>query len=558
MLLYKLSLIEFLPSRLRQKLTFSSITANRDPDAGELEPDIVLPLPAVLRSILEELGPTYIKLGQIMSTRGDIIPAPYIEELSKLQAHVTPAPWEEMEPIILSELGGGRFQHVTELFENFDPIPLASGSLGQAYKASILVDDNKVHDVILKVQRPYIEQIIESDIAVMLEFARLLNARTNWGKWNNILGVTEEFAQVIRGELDFSREGHNTEAIGRSIQKAYGDDIITPKVYWEYSTKRVLTLEFLSGEKVSTLFDGRLPLAESKAIAQKITDAFLYQVFVDGFFHADPHPGNLLVVPGRYRTSLALIDFGMVGRIDPRSRELLTDFLFAILNFDVTKAADRLLEYGQPTQPVDKHCLTVDIDHILREGMGRPLQEVQMGHILQSILDLMIRYRVRMPSSFLMLVRMFVTLEGICRQLDPDYMLINNAKPFVLGHLKRQFTQSLSGMEILKMAVDWKNIIKRFPRRVDDLLFQANAGQLRIEYDFKDLRRVERTLTVVGNKLSFSILVAALVMGGAISMLARSGPKMWGVPAFSVIIFVTSAIMGLWLLISIIRSGQLK
>ncbi|MGE5707128.1 MAG: hypothetical protein ACM3YO_02250, partial [Bacteroidota bacterium] len=235
-----------------------------------------------------------------------------------------------------------------------------------------------------------------------------------------------------------------------------------------------------------------------------------------------------------------------------------TEFLMAALNFDSAKATDRILEYGYPTQSFDRRSLQIELDHLLRDTLGKPTHEILMGRVLQQILDLMVRYRVRMPTSFLLLVRVMVTIEGICRQLDPEYMLLANAKPFILGHLRRQFTDSMTGFELLKLAVDWKTILQRFPRKMDDLLSQANAGQLRIEYEIKDLRRLERTLTVFGNKLSFSILVAALVMGGAIAMLSHNGPTFAGIPAFSFVIFLASAVMGLWLLLAILRSGQLK
>ncbi|HEY9764879.1 MAG TPA: AarF/UbiB family protein, partial [Chroococcales cyanobacterium] len=483
-LLFKLSLIDFLPSRFRQKLAFSSFLARKE---LETDPDseIVLPLPAVFRTILEELGPTYVKLGQILSTRADLIPPAYIEELAKLQEQVTPCSWEEMEPVLLEEWNchhGTEVKHAEEIFLTFDQVPLASGSLAQAYKVTFFLEGAE-RKAIVKIQRPGIGQIVQADIAVMLEFARLLTARTNWGRWNNLLGLAEEFSTVIRNELDFRLEAANTEEIGGSIRRHYGASLTAPRVFWEFTTGKILALEFMNGAKLSSLFNGGIPLEQGKQIAQTLTDCFLRQIFADGFFHADPHPGNILYQASERRSTMAVIDYGMVGRLDPRSRELLTEFLLATLNFDAGKATDRILEYGYPTESLDRRALTMEFDHLLREALGKPVHEILMGRVLQRVLDLMLKYRVRMPSSFLMLVRVMVTVEGICRQLDPDYMLIQNAKPFILGHLKRQFTDSVSSFELLKMAVDWKTILRRLPRKLDDLLTQATAGQLRIEYE---------------------------------------------------------------------------
>jgi predicted unusual protein kinase regulating ubiquinone biosynthesis (AarF/ABC1/UbiB family) len=571
-LIFKLSLFDLLPPGLRQKLAVSSFL-RQEAEAEESDVDLNLPLPAVLRQILEELGPTFVKLGQVLSTRADLLPQPYIDELAKLQEQVAPAPWTEMEAVILGEYNARHAdpaRSVYDIFPEFDTVPLAAGSLGQVYKAKIRNAKGELNPVIIKVLRPGIEHVIEADIAVLLEFARLITARTHWGRWNNVAQLAEEFSNVIRNETDFTLEATNTETIGRNLHRDYGDLVRTPTVFWEYTSRRVMAIEFMHGAKVSALFprkNGEAPpidltLPQRQRIAQNLTIAFLRQIFVDGFFHADPHPGNVMF---QFRNgdlnampTLVLIDFGMVGRLDPRSREILIDFLLAMIQFDAARAIDRILEYGHPQGPIDKQRLIIEFDHLLREFLGKPVGEVQIGRLLQKVMDLMLQYKVRMPTSFLMIARVLVTTEGICRQLDKDYMLINVAEPFIRTMVQRQLTSLMSAQELMRIAVDWKNLLLKTPRRLDDLLTAANSGQLRIEYEVRHMARLERTLTVIGNKLAFSLLTAGLILGAALIAPIQTGPHIWGFHAFSFFTFLLSGILGFWLLISILRSGQLK
>ncbi|MBM3267379.1 MAG: AarF/ABC1/UbiB kinase family protein [Candidatus Sericytochromatia bacterium] len=572
-LLFRLSLVELLPAGLRQRFQMSSFLAVRQLEEAP-EAELVLPLPSVFRAILEELGPTYVKLGQVLSTRADLLPQPYIDELAKLQEQVTPAPWAAMEQVILEEWNGRHPESpartVLDIYADFDTIPLAAGSLGQVYKAKVRQPAGDLLDVIVKVQRPGIDVVVEADMAVLLDFARLITARTQWGKWNNVVGLAEEFAAIIRNELDFTKEAASTEEIGRNLAAWYGDKVKTPRIHWDYTSRRMQVQEFLEGAKVSQLFPRRggkgpaaiaLSVEQRKRIAETLTVCFLRQIFVDGFFHADPHPGNVMFQFRRGSEgmpTLVLIDFGMVGRTDPRSREILIDFFLAMIQFDAVRATDRILEYGQPQQRVDKFALQVELDHLMREYLGKPTAEVQMGQLLQKVLDLMMKYRVRMPTSFLLISRVLVTTEGICRQLDPDYMLIKVAEPFIRSLIQSQFTSLLQGEQLMRLALDVKNFMMRTPRRIDDFLTQLTSGQIRIETDFRNMHRIERTLTVVGNKIAFSLLNAALLLAGALMMHLDSGPRLFGFPALSIVTFSLSALLGTWLLISILRSGQLK
>ncbi|MBI6545896.1 MAG: AarF/ABC1/UbiB kinase family protein, partial [Cyanobacteria bacterium NC_groundwater_1444_Ag_S-0.65um_54_12] len=446
---------------------------------------------------------------------------------------------------------------------------LAAGSLGQVYRAKIR-EEGGIRDVIVKVQRPGIDLLVEADMNVLIDFAKLITARTRWGKWNNVTALAEEFAIILRNELDFTKEAANTEEIGKNLAAWYGKLVKTPKIYWEYTYRRIQVQEFLQGSKVSTLFPrkdpGTPPLIElsadqRKRIAETLTVCFLRQIFVDGFFHADPHPGNVMFQFGRGSEgmpTLVLIDFGMVGRTDPRSREILIDFFLAMIQFDAVRATDRILEYGHPQAHLDKHALTIELDHLLREFLGKPVAEVQMGKLLQRVLELMLQYKVRLPTSFLLISRVLITMEGICRQLDHDYMLIRVAEPFIRSLIRQQFAAIFQGQELTRLALDVKNLLLRTPRRLDDFLAQLNYGHLRIETDFREFDKLERTLTVIGNKIAFSLLNAALLIAGALMMHLNYGPRILGFPALAFASVFISSLLGIWLLVAILRSGQLK
>ncbi|MEB3196996.1 MAG: AarF/ABC1/UbiB kinase family protein [Candidatus Sericytochromatia bacterium] len=579
-LLYHLSLVDFLPATLRGRLSRYVVTARNLTDEGD-EVELRLPLPQVFRTVLEELGPTFVKLGQVLSTRADLLPPAYIQELSKLQEKVTAIDWSQMEAVLLEEwngkikernLGEAEVSAAREIFQEFDPFPLAAGSIGQVYKATIYDPEiKKPQQVIVKLQRPGVEGVVEADLALLKDFARTLSKNFEWARFYNIQEIVEEFAGVIRGEMDFTREGTNTEIIGVSLKKHYAKQVSTPRVFWDYSGHRMLTLEFVEGVKISTLFPGYQPplgsapplslsVEQKKVLAQTITNVFLQQIFVDGFFHADPHPGNLMV---RWdwklnRPEIVIIDFGMVGRLDPRSRDLLIDFLLAIVQFDAARATERILEYGQPSRNIDRHALATELDHLLRSVLGKPIKEVEVGQLLQQILNLMVQYRVRMPPSFLMMARVFVTIEGINRQLDEEYMLIKVAEPFIMQTLTDQFFAQLNRQELARTAIDWRNIAVRTPRQLDDILTQLNAGRLRFEHNLLGTEQLQRTIAVIGNKISYSLLVAAMIMGAAIVMHAPTTYRLLGYPVLSLAIFSVSALMALWLLVSIMRSGTLR
>lgn len=577
----QVGLLELIPGAWRQKLLANTVLP--DDDALNLPPP--LPVPEAVRRTLEELGPTFVKLGQVLSTRADLLPPNYIEELKKLQQEVTPVPWPQMEEVILQEWNQRQVllaaqtpgmvpqpaRRVGDIFEDFQTIPVAAGSLGQAYRARIRHGDQD-KDVIVKVQRPGIQPVVEADIKILKDIVGLIE-RTAWGKSYNFMDMANEFASVIRNELDFVQEANNTEVIGENMRQFYTDgEMITPEIYWGYSSQRMMTMAFIEGEKMELFFVDQSDqiLArqqrtegqevsdierERRRLARIITNSFLNQIFIDGFFHADPHPGNMLLVPNYEmgHMQIALLDFGMVGRVDPRSRTILIDFLLAIIKFDSRRATDRVMEFGKAPPDIDRHQFAQDLDHILRSTLGKPLREVQVGKILQDIMDMTLRYRIQLPGVFITLIRVLITTEGICRQLDKDYVLIQAAEPFVVQAIKNQFLQTFTVRDLARVGLELSTLLNSVPRQLDDFLVNLNAGRLQTVTEHRNLEGLERAIRQMGNRMAAGLLVCGLIIGSAYSLSLERGPFVLGLPLISVGLFTLTTLLGLWLLNGINR-----
>lgn len=574
-LVRRLGLLEIIPGGWRQKLI-----PNLSDDEFEDDLPPPLPVPGALRKTLEELGPTFIKLGQVLSTRADLLPEDYIEELKKLQQHVPPVPWTQMEQLILQEWNSQQLnlsgqdpsfvaryaQTVNDIFPAFDPVPIAAGSLGQAYKASIELD-GKLKPVIVKVQRPGIQPVVEADIQILKDIVGLVE-RTRWGRHYNFMDMVNEFASVIRNELDFVQEAENTETIGGNLRKVYTkNEIQTAHIYWEYSSQRLLTMEFIKGESIELFFvqsqDQLLAKQqreseektsdierERRRLARIITNSFLQQIFIDGFFHADPHPGNLMLMPDyeEGHMSVVLLDFGMVGRVDPRSRTILIDFLLAIIKFDARRATDRIMEFGKAPAHVNRQQFAQDLDHILRNTLGKPLREVRVGKILQDIMDMTLRYRIQLPGIFITLIRVLITIEGICRQLDRDYILIQAAEPFVVQAIKNQFVQSFNVRDVARVGLELTNLLNSLPRQMDDFLINLNSGRIQMIQEHRGLQGLEHEFRRLGNRIAAGLLVCGLTIASAISLHAPNGPRILGFPLVSIGLFTLTIVLGLWTL----------
>ncbi|MEW6586116.1 MAG: AarF/ABC1/UbiB kinase family protein, partial [Nitrospirota bacterium] len=373
--------------------------------------------PEHMRMALEDLGTTFIKLGQILSTRPDLVPPEYITEFSKLQDSAPPIPYAKVAEIIGSELG----ETPEKIFKSFDEKPRASASIGQVHTAR-LHDDTPV---VVKVQRPGVEALVDQDLKVLAELARLAERRTELGSHYDISGWIEEFAFTLRNELDYTFEGQNADRIRQNFA---GDSALhVPHIFWEYTTKRVLTMEEISGIKINDIQSLDKAGLDRKQIARKAAHIALTMTYDHGFFHADPHPGNFFVLPDE---SIGLIDFGMVGRLDENLRLSLIRLEIALIRKDADRLVDELLALGIAGRTIKRHVLKRDLDHMLYRFYDKPLKEIAAADTFHALVSIALRHRLQLPSDLVFLFKVIAMSEGLGAQLDPDFKLMEFGEPY--------------------------------------------------------------------------------------------------------------------------------
>ncbi|MFN3264980.1 MAG: ABC1 kinase family protein, partial [Aquificaceae bacterium] len=376
-----------------------------------------------LRLAFEELGVTFIKIGQILSTRPDIMPESYILELSKLQDRVPPSEPEQIRRIIEEELG----KPVEEVFEYFEDEPLASASIGQVHRARL--KDGK--EVVLKVQKPGVEKEIEEDLAILEEFAERAS-RTELGRRWNIQSLVEEFSYTIRNELDYIREGRNCETFRKNFQDYRG--VYMPEVYWDYTTRRVLCLEYVEGIKINSVPELTKAGYDLRALAKRGARIYIKMIFEDGFFHADPHPGNFLVMKdGR----IALLDYGMVGTVSNMDRLNLFQLMYGILRNDLDLVMDALYDLGVSARTRSEKFLSRELEILFSYYFMQPVREVKLSKVVNDTLRLSYKYRMKLPSDLFLLLKTLALAEGTAIQLDPDFRLVKEIEPLVKKGFRR-------------------------------------------------------------------------------------------------------------------------
>jgi ubiquinone biosynthesis protein len=503
-------------------------------------------IPERVRHTLEELGPTYIKLGQILSTRPDLLPAEYIEELSKLLDAAPPVASDPIVAQLETELGAP----VGDLFAHFDPQPIAAASIGQAHHAVL----HSGEAVIVKIQRPGIERVVEADLDLLARQARFAENRLAIARDYQLVALLDEFSRTLRDELDYTNEGRNTDRLRKNLD---GDPrVVVPRVLWDLSTRRVITFEELRGIR---LLDRELLRAEGydlSSIAATIVDLYLKQVFVDGFFHADPHPANILVSGDR----IAFVDFGMVGYLTPRTKELLSDLLVSLMYQDIDQLAQTVVRLGAMNRPADVRDLNRDIQRLFVRYYGIALEELRLDEALNEVMRVALRHRIHLPADLAVLARTVGVLEGVARQLDPALVLAEQARPFVRQLVRDRLSLKHLGGRAVRTLRDVEQLAQVLPRRLDTLSSQLEQGDMTLGVDLRRLQSVLAKLDRVANRLSFSILVAALIIGSGLIILGGEAVSTWRLPLIGIalpvaqISFIIAGVLAAWLLFSIIRS----
>jgi len=510
-----------------------------------------LPPPAVLRNILVDLGPVYVKLGQLMSTRPDILPAAYIEELSTLQDEVPPVPWLETEVFIRQQLT----RPLEETFAVFNSIPVAAGSIAQTHRATLA--DGR--EVAVKVQRPGIDVTIAQDIALIRGVAALV-ARTEIGQSYEIDSLAEEFVTALKAELDFTREAGFTDQLRRNLTDSRWFDskqLVVAEINWDLTSPKLMVMEWLDGVPLLSANlngdgNGKDPSVKRGEITSLLFRAFFQQVYIDGFFHADPHPGNLFYLKdGR----VALLDCGMVGRLDPRTQQILTEMLLAIVDLDGQRCAQLTLQLAESAQPVILSRLENDYDRMLRKYFNLNLSQINFSQIFYEVLQVARNNKIRLPSNLGLYAKTLANLEGVTRKFNPEVNLLDEIKPLLTDLFRRQLFGANPLQSLLRTALDIKSLSLQSPRQIELLLDRVTSETLQWNLSLRGLDGLRRTLDDSANRLSFSILVGSLIMGAA---LISTKAQTTELSLLSSVLFAAASLLGLWLIISIIRSGRLR
>lgn len=498
--------------------------------------------PEKLRLALEELGGAYIKLGQAVSTRTDLVPAEYVRELARLQDDAPPVPYEEIARAIETECG----RPPEILFADFRKEPLAAASLGQAHEA-ILSDGSQV---VVKVLRPGIRERVEQDLAVMADLARLL-AGSSYGRSYDFEGWFSEFEFVTRQELDYMREARNADVFRENFQ---GDGAVrVPRVFWEYTTSRVLVMERIDGIKISNLAELDEARIDRKQLAETCARIVLTEIFIHGFFHADPHPGNFFVLSDG---TIGLIDTGMVGRLDDASRQSLTRIVLAIANRDAESLVDELLTLGHTEKAVDRQAIKKDIDRLIQIHVDVPQEELSMAQMLNDTLAMAASHGIRVQSDLVTLARCIAMSEGLGSMLDPHFRLIEFAREFLYEHYVQTRSPQALGRRLLESYPDIAEVALNLPRRLRRLLGRAERGELVITARFERLDEVVESIQRSANRLSMSVLIAGTIVGISILMLAFN-PTSLGIGRMLLQVFMAVVVAsGIGLFIAIWRSGS--
>ena len=496
------------------------------------------------RMALEELGPTFVKLGQFLSVRADILPQDFIYELSKLQDEVAPLPYEQIKKVIEDELKAP----IETLFCTFDKEPIASASLSQVHRA-ILKEGDKV---VVKIQRPFISGKIDTDISIMETIASWIEREIREAKEYEPLAKVREVGKNLKSELNFINEGRAID----QFRKNFKNDkfILIPKVYWNFSTSRILTLEYIEGIKIT---DSDIPDKTGlsrKDLTLRVIDFLFRQIFIYRFFHADPHPGNILVTT---EGKIVLLDFGLTGNLDDELIESLTLLLVSVINKDIGRIIDIFIELNVVNEEMDMQELKSDLRRFINRYYGVPLAEIEVKNVLDEAFEILRRYRMKFPGDLLLLAKTLSTVEGIAHQLDPKFNIIEHLKPYVKQLLERKY----SPKQLVKVATEiftaYSILLKNLPGDIVPILKKIRQGKLKVEFEHKGLDNLISQGERSTNRLSFSLIIAALIIGSSLIMQTEKGPFLLGFPSLGIIGFLVAGILGIRLVIAMMRAKNL-
>jgi ubiquinone biosynthesis protein len=497
-----------------------------------------------VRMALEELGPTYIKLGQVLSTRPDLVSVDFVNEFAKLQDDAPVVDYDRIQQTVEVELG----KPLSRIFTEFDPAPLGSASIGQVHRARLHNGD----EAAVKVQRPGIKKVIEIDLEIMLHLATLAERHVEELSFHRPVKIVEEFARTIEREIDYTVEAASMERVAGQF---LGDSTVyVPKIYRDKTTHRVLTAEYIEGIKVSNIDELSEAGYDCALITDRGADVLLRQIFTFGFFHADPHPGNVFVLPGNV---ICLLDFGMMGAVDRGTRERFVSLVDGIIRQDEPRTTQVLLKLTEWDDEPDVMTLEKDVADFISHHLHRPLKEIQLGKLLQHLLELATKHRMRIPPDIFLMLKALSQVEGVASRLNPDFDMIEKAIPFIRQIKLSRLSPGRLADDAVRLIEQSYEFLTDFPKDLLELSRSLRQKKLSFTLVLKDLDKMLSTHDQISNRISFAIIIAALIIGSALIVISNMPPLFYGISVIGLIGFLAAGFLGIWLLVAIIKKGRL-
>jgi ubiquinone biosynthesis protein len=505
------------------------------------ETDNILTAPERFRLLLESLGPTFIKLGQILSTRPDILPPEYIAEMARLQDRVPPSPWGKILNRIEDELGAPW----QDIFAEIDPVPLGSASLAQVHVAK-LKDGT---EVVVKVQRPNIESLVQTDLEILQDLADFVDEHTGISELYDLPEIAEDFTYTMKSEMNYRREATHADRFRRNFEG--NDDIYIPTIHWDYVTGGVLVMERIEGIKIDNIEALREAGHDPREVVDRAAGMIVKEVLIDGFFHADPHPGNIFVMANG---ALGVMDFGMVGWLQRDERYALMQIYIAAMDDDGDALAEHLIQLDASDQIVDRDSLDRDVFRLLRKYRGLPLSEFRIQDLLDDLMPISFKHKLRLPSDLWILARAFAIMEGVGTQLDPDFDVFAASDPY-LKQLRREMLLPKTWWPPLKKHFqNWADLLNTLPRASEKVLRSLEKGQFTVNVAPEKADPVLDRLEEIADRIVLGLVVSAFIIALAtiIPAMTQSSEESWVTTVF-IFSFIAASVLGIWLMISILR-----
>jgi ubiquinone biosynthesis protein len=497
--------------------------------------------PAALARELEKLGPTFVKLGQLLSTRADLLPLPYIDALSKLQDDLEPVPTQDVIDVIEADLGA----RISKLFTSFDREPLASASLGQVHRA--VMRDGRT--VAVKVQRPHVRERVAEDLEMLADLARFVDEHSEVGKRWEFASIVAQFRDSLARELDYKQEARNLETLARHLQHL--DRVVVPQPIADYTSSRVLTMEYVTGRKVTEVGALRRVELAGSELCEQLFRAYLEQILVHGFFHADPHPGNVFLTDD---DRLALIDLGMVAHVSPKLRDQLLKLLVAIANGMGDEAAEVAWQIGEPLIDFDREGARREIAALVAWNEGLTVRDLQVGRVVLEITRLCGEHGLRVPPDLAMLGKALLNLDRVGHVLDPDFDPNASIRRNSAEIATRRVKEGLKPETFLASIVDARDFVKALPQRLNKILDAAANNELKLNVDAIDEDRLISGLQKIANRITLGLILASLVIGAALLMRVETSFRLLGYPGLAILLFLGAAIGASWLAVHILTT----